>query len=52
MKTIISAIFALSLLADIVVLGVHASARVEHWQANRVIVHLDDEVETGLANPS
>lgn len=43
MKTIISAIFALSLLAGIVVLGAHASARVEHWQANRIIVHLDDE---------
>ena len=43
MKTTVSAIFALSLLAGIVVLGAHASARVEHWQANRIIVHLDDE---------
>ena len=43
MKTTVSAILALSLLAGIVVLGAHASARVEHWQANRIIVHLDDE---------
>jgi len=42
MKTV-STIFALSLLAGIVALGAHASARFEHWQANRIIVHLDDQ---------
>jgi len=42
MKTI-STIFALSLLAVIIVLGAHASARFEHWQANRIIIRLDDE---------
>jgi Metallo-peptidase family M12 len=43
MKTTVSTLFALSVLAGVVVLGAHASARVEHWQANRIVVHLDDE---------
>src|SRR5256714_8468041 len=41
MKTIVSALFALSVLAGTAILGALGSARTEDWQANWIIVHLD-----------
>jgi Metallo-peptidase family M12 len=43
MKTIISALSALSVLAGIASPGALASARANHWQATRIVVHLNDE---------
>jgi hypothetical protein len=43
MKTSISALFALSILVGIASPGALASARANHWQATRIVVHLYDE---------
>lgn len=42
MKTIMSALFALSVLAGIAGAGGLAPATTSHWQATRIVVHLND----------
>jgi hypothetical protein len=43
MRSVISALVALSVLAGIVSISALSATRAEHWQANRIFVHLDDQ---------
>src|SRR6476469_8631541 len=43
MRSVISSLVALSVLAGIVSISALSATRAEHWQANRIFVHLDDQ---------